>query len=674
MGNNTSTAVNKPRNLIPNHVVQKLNDTIIDQKYIDMAIVQNQADISQPFIIILSTKQHNVMLSKLQDENIDIAVVHGTEHKHIRMNIINTIKQKFDNQKYNGIILILLCITSGNQYHSLCAPKFYYDQKQNQRNTNELKKDILFRLSDTTIQVDFNKCVHFTVDNDEYVSQSTRFRSAHNMSTQNKSIASQELKWKHIMPTQNFTVSISNYKHGLSLKRIQHIVKQMKDETCNFDAFNVQQISNDFLDLCSSGDAMLLQSLYVELGAQCSNQCRILCRDTEIHSSATQQILNKIHCFFAHNYDMGKLAPDEQKVVAEAASNEIKIDDEQFKNAEKIKMLEILAKKRNGFNIMKTTQNRMQKYNQINSNHAKNKMFQFGVKFHYKTETKCAENEIELKPKFADIGEELVDNKIESLSIGQYKEEYKKAEILFKSDYNKRTYGNIGNGIMSIQHILSVMIYCNFTKLQHAFTKTYWNPKDHASFYNLGLWLKRSVHEFGQILDSQELNQFYHGLSEKLIFPAFINNVQIHCPLSTSSSLDVAINFTNFSGLLVEFCRANVVSGEVRQFPCWWVSDYAHENEHLFIQNESPLQISNILDAAIGYEYHPILTVLRIIDSILNGIPSIDSSQRVLTRRILEHQLSQSSQKYKPWKALNNYAKNILNTYFKNKKKKKNKF
>eukprot|EP01084_Bolivina_argentea_P093259 167764_1 len=130
MGNNTSTSVNKPRNLIPNHVVKQLNDSIIDQKYIEMAITENEADISQPFIIILSTKQHNVMLCKLQDENVDIAVVHGAEHKLIRMNIKNTIKQKFDNQKYNGIILILLCITSGNQYHSLCAPKFYYDQKQ----------------------------------------------------------------------------------------------------------------------------------------------------------------------------------------------------------------------------------------------------------------------------------------------------------------------------------------------------------------------------------------------------------------------------------------------------------------------------------------------------------------------------------------------------------------
>eukprot|EP01084_Bolivina_argentea_P159074 277066_1 len=167
------------------------------------------------------------------------------------------------------------------------------------------------------------------------------------------------------------------------------------------------------------------------------------------------------------------------------------------------------------------------------------------------------------------------------------------------------------------------------------------------------------------------------------MFPAFINNVKILCPLSTSSSFDVAMNFTNSYGLLVEFCRANVASGEVKQFPCWWLSDFSHENEHLFIQNESPLQIDNIWDAKFAYEYQPILIVLRIIDSILNGIPAIDSSQHrdVLARRIFEHQLfscikkktkkhqlSQSSQKYKPLKTLDKYAENILNTYFNNKK------
>eukprot|EP01084_Bolivina_argentea_P287148 492679_1 len=96
-----------------------------------------------------------------------------------------------------------------------------------------------------------------------------------------------------------------------------------------------------------------------------------------------------------------------------------------------------------------------------------------------------------------------------------------------------------------------------------------------------------SIKEFGTPIHKGIVQSFYHGVAEKLLLPSYIgvDGILIYCPLSTSSSFQVAQNFTNHNkGLVIEF-GTRFVHYSAKYFSMSWLSDYASESEYLFIQN-----------------------------------------------------------------------------------------
>eukprot|EP01084_Bolivina_argentea_P029905 55479_1 len=324
---------------------------------------------------------------------------------------------------------------------------------------------------------------------------------------------------------------------------------------------------------------------------------------------------------------------------------------------------------------------RVQRYNKINTKlidiidlkENGNRMFRFGARFHYVDDSiyrnVMTGSAIAVRKKHTNFKLELIQNDIQHLSMIQYDQEREKAKILLCSNNAKEQYTDK----MTVDHILALKIYCNFDSLQHAFTETYWKTAQHSDFYHLGRFVQETIHEFGTPLENELEKKFYHGMTNKLRFPSFINHVRINCPLSTSSELDVAINFTDQNnGLIVEFCKTPFGrDGSVKQISCAWVSNYPNECEHLFIQCTGMMQINNILDPTYGFEYSSILNALRIINHVLNGLSFNDSTIGALPIRVVEHQLSHNSHNaniYKHLKGLTPYGDIIIRTYFANKK------
>eukprot|EP01084_Bolivina_argentea_P311826 539809_1 len=112
---------------------------------------------------------------------------------------------------------------------------------------------------------------------------------------------------------------------------------------------------------------------------------------------------------------------------------------------------------------------------------------------------------------------------------------------------------------MTLQHILSLLIYCNYTQLQYEFSKTYrmYEGRKHKHYYYLGKYLKMSCNTFGEFAMSAYKgyeHTFYHGVSQKLLFHRYIHTPGINAPLSTSLSFEVAVNFANSNnGLIIHF-------------------------------------------------------------------------------------------------------------------------
>eukprot|EP01084_Bolivina_argentea_P228244 385543_1 len=275
----------------------------------------------------------------------------------------------------------------------------------------------------------------------------------------------------------------------------------------------------------------------------------------------------------------------------------------------------------------------------------------------------------------------------------QYINEYQKAGLHYTSYYRKVNYTNMEKST----YLLVLMIYCNYTEFQYKFSKTYRenNGKNHCNFYCFASYLMCTLSEHGTLVKDGTVTRFYHGISEELVFP-YKNDTGIHvcCPLSTSSSFEVAANFTNDSnGMVVQFGlfdgnKYNQTRETCRYFSLSWVSDYANESEYLFLQTASDqgsLCIANILNTRNGFEYEYILQTLKTMDMILfdaNHRQKINdiSNTLLLTQRrktliftiiINQHNLSSFHQQKFTTRStctLDEYSKKLCHEYFKEKK------
>ena len=411
---------------------------------------------------------------------------------------------------------------------------------------------------------------------------------------------------------------------------------------------NILEILNDFLHLIAyhnTDDEFEFISNKLEF---CDiNKCAKFMRNqrdrNKTNCSLIESIIDKIHCYYSHSFDIGyRLNSVEKREIFKKDVDDQKDEIDIFQN-NKLKQLNEIINKKHPSNMQRKERNN-RKYNQLNKenyiqninmsetnkNNKNNDIYSFGFMFKYNYKGEVNKYGIPIKPKFSSLKEELINNTISKLTINQFDNEYKKAQIHFASDFRKKHYVRYYEFIFSVEHLLSLMVYCNYDVLQFDFSKTYrdekWNK--HDNFYFLGKYLKMTIKIFGTSIGEMGINSFYHGVSKEFYFPKYIGRVSIYSPLSTSSSFNVAANFTNHNnGLIVHFVDSNVPT---KCFSVSWISDYPNESEYLFIQTEWTLKIQNIFHMKYGIEYKIMLDALSIIDEVLfDGISSFKDDDEV---------------------------------------------
>eukprot|EP01084_Bolivina_argentea_P134595 237380_1 len=403
--------------------------------------------------------------------------------------------------------------------------------------------------------------------------------------------------------------------------------------------------------------------------------------------STSIDILDTIHCYFKHSYDMGyRLTTKEMSQITK--QGEYKMNDEEiqpFVNTSSKKLIQFLTNKE------KISTKKIQNYNE-RSKH-KMSIYSFGeqIIYDYEGETNTIAG-WPLRPnrKYSSLKEEMTSNKLCILNMKQFNHEYKKAKIYYNSVHCKHKFLTtnfveiLPNGTkikwkFSLELVLSLMFYCNYTNLQGQFCKTYRETANHEEYYNFGKNLKIAVHKFGSKMINGEVNTFYRGVGEILLLDNIANNIensiQIRVPLSTSSSLEVAINFTNHKNGMILYFEAGQ-SGKCKYFSTAWLSDFAGEREYLFIQNQYEFEIKNILDVSLGIEYELIMDGIKYINlltsEIINRInldkwkENISDTLMNVIIAITNHRLSTTNNRFKEFKSLSDYGKQMVNKYFEN--------
>eukprot|EP01084_Bolivina_argentea_P253478 425781_1 len=327
------------------------------------------------------------------------------------------------------------------------------------------------------------------------------------------------------------------------------------------------------------------------------------------------QTMDKIHCYYQHSYDIGHRSKKESNRIITEIHNDDTSDNFNYLI--------------NNYKPMKTHKKTMterynNKFNQfLCDNQQNNNLYSSGREMIYKYPGEHESNYDQshrVEQRWKHLKQELIQNEICSINKAQFKNEYNKATVHLDSRYRRTLFRE-----MNVEHILSMMIYCNFDELQNLFSKTYrQNIKQHDQFYHMGKFIKMCIHSFGIKANANKTGNkyllFYHGMQEKLLFRELLGvdgkGVVIHCPLSTSSSFAVATNFTNNeNGLIIVF---GGISSSARYFSCKWLSDFANESEMLFVQNHDPLQINDIVDPHTLFHFNSILKVINTIDNIIS--------------------------------------------------------
>eukprot|EP01084_Bolivina_argentea_P048164 88752_1 len=158
----------------------------------------------------------------------------------------------------------------------------------------------------------------------------------------------------------------------------------------------------------------------------------------EPNEVATQQIIDKIHCFYYHSFDLGNRLTIKEQIDLKDNT----LDDSLKTNNKYVKLHQILSDKRklrrnvNAINVDERLNNRYNQLQIINSaqEHNVNK-YCFGCEFSYdgtgeELENKEMNQELNMKliviPKYSSFKNELLMNEIAQLTIAEFDTEYNK--------------------------------------------------------------------------------------------------------------------------------------------------------------------------------------------------------------------------------------------------------
>eukprot|EP01084_Bolivina_argentea_P268210 455492_1 len=174
-------------------------------------------------------------------------------------------------------------------------------------------------------------------------------------------------------------------------------------------------------------------------------------------------------------------------------------------------------------------------------------MYSYGYHFAYGFEGEnIYEDSIKIYPKYSSLKEELMSAN-PGINFKMFNNEYKNAVIHWASWLRKQKYPNLSH-----EELFALMIHCNCDCLQHQLGLSMRENEgnNHNEFYHFAKCLKIAVHQHGSRTYTKV---FYHGIDKQLIFPSYVNNIQINCTLSMTTSWEVAVNFSGDSGLVIEF-------------------------------------------------------------------------------------------------------------------------
>eukprot|EP01084_Bolivina_argentea_P288706 495577_1 len=264
----------------------------------------------------------------------------------------------------------------------------------------------------------------------------------------------------------------------------------------------------------------------------------------------------------------------------------------------------------------------------------------------------CEIYELYIDAKYTTLKQEILNNTYHQLNISQFVISLKKAETYITTKNSKRYKAHISNKFdvykvydidadkpLTVQNILSVILYCDWSDLCNSFSKTFRKIRPYQTIESIkksnqeyAIWsriLRETVELYGENKSDFYLDDtgkmvypcvgpFFCGMSFVMAIPHL--NIRLCSPTSTSKQIAVATRFAGNRGMIIQLQNSGDTLGkQLRAFDCSWLSNYSGENERLFFGGAYRIQIETIWNIFTGENFERYFKPLYYFHSMLNG-------------------------------------------------------
>eukprot|EP01084_Bolivina_argentea_P043419 80010_1 len=197
---------------------------------------------------------------------------------------------------------------------------------------------------------------------------------------------------------------------------------------------------------------------------------------------------------------------------------------------------------------------------------------------------------------------------------------------------------------ISKQHLYSIILYCDWSKLCSEFSGTFRKRTSfeslrslksrHSKYYWFGKLLVETVNDFGTI-GLKERGPFYCGMSIVLNIPSFA--IYLKGPCSTSKEMAVSLNFAKRDGIVIQLQNDSGNGSRQRFLDCSFVSNYVEEAEMLFIAGDYRLRIESIRIIETAQNFQKFFCSFYLFDCMISGVRNYEfkissSDKKILSR------------------------------------------
>eukprot|EP01084_Bolivina_argentea_P037595 69540_1 len=384
-----------------------------------------------------------------------------------------------------------------------------------------------------------------------------------------------------------------------------------------------------------------------------------------------QQLFDRIHCHFFHTFDIGYRLTDEEKHKIESEFKALKNEDTVYDHfainthkamKSKPQLLQHISAPKNKF-VSHASAEQPKQYSysirffywDVYKDNDNTHDLVLGIKNPDAANDKYTLGQCYVPNKYQNFKQELLYNEICHISNDQWERVDKKATHHIKTNLSRTIcylhnrawlYGIRQKQQITKDHLIAIMVQCNFDVLQAKFretfrkkyvTETHKSLKTrHSHYHFLAKLLRECVECFGMRMTRKKGNnkfylEVYHGINQYFQFASL--NASINGPFSITTEIAVAVEFSGSNGMILTLRGSELmfnnklhVNEQAAAFDCQWFSDFSNEKEIFCIGGSMQFKISNILEST-GNSYKIYIDGLNVISKhMTSGGINIDFS------------------------------------------------